>query len=279
MKIISVDERLAEQTGIKVLLLGESGAGKTWQLRTLGAELLARTLFLDIEAGDLAIGDLPVATIRPRTWGDLTDLAVILGGANCELSPLMRYSEAHYANAIKTIDPAPLTDCELLFIDSITAASRLSFQHAEQSPEAVNDRGKKDLWSIYGLHARQMIGWLLQLQQARGKHVVLVGILEKVTDKFNHFEWLPQIEGSKTGRELPGIVDQIITLQFIDFGDGIPTRAFVCTSPNPWGFPAKDRSGKLDQIEEPHLGKLIDKLSKKSSPAADTEIQQVKTGE
>ena len=68
------------------------------------------------------------------------------------------------------------------------------------------------------------------------------------------------MEGGKTGRELPGIVDQIITMQFVDFGDGNPVRAFVCTSPNPWGYPAKDRAGRLDQIEPPHLGKLIAKL-------------------
>jgi hypothetical protein len=34
----------------------------------------------------------------------------------------------------------------------------------------------------------------------------------------------------------------------------------VCTAPNPWNYPAKDRSGRLDQIEEPNLGKLIAKL-------------------
>ena len=45
------------------------------------------------------------------------------------------------------------------------------------------------------------------------------------------------------------IVDQIMTLQFIDFGDGKPTRAFVCTQPNAWTYPAKDRSGRLEQIE------------------------------
>ena len=27
------------------------------------------------------------------------------------------------------------------------------------------------------------------------------------------------MEGGKTGRELPGIVDQIITMQFVDFGE------------------------------------------------------------
>ena len=50
-------------------------------------------------------------------------------------------------------------------------------------------------------------------------------------------------------------------MQWIDFGEGAPTRAFVCTSPNAWGYPAKDRAGRLEQIEEPHLGKLIEKLT------------------
>ena len=68
------------------------------------------------------------------------------------------------------------------------------------------------------------------------------------------------MEGAKTGRELPGIVDQIITMNWIDFGDGKPVRAFVCTAPNPWGYPAKDRAGRLEQIEKPHLGELIAKL-------------------
>ena len=48
---------------------------------------------------------------------------------------------------------------------------------------------------------------------------------------------------------------------WIDFGDGKPVRAFVCTAPNPWNYPAKDRAGRLEQIEKPHLGELIAKLT------------------
>jgi hypothetical protein len=42
----------------------------------------------------------------------------------------------------------------------------------------------------------------------------------------------------------------------------------VCTAPNPWGFPAKDRSGKLDQTEPPHLGKLIAKILNREKPTS-----------
>ena len=33
---------------------------------------------------------------------------------------------------------------------------------------------------------------------------------EKITDDFNRSIWQPQIEGSRSGRELPGIVDQVV---------------------------------------------------------------------
>ena len=37
-------------------------------------------------------------------------------------------------------------------------------------------------------------------------------------------------------------------------------RRLVCKSGNPWGLPAKDRSGRLDLVEEAHLGRLIAKI-------------------
>ena len=43
--------------------------------------------------------------------------------------------------------------------------------------------------------------------------------------------------------------------------DGNPYRAFVCQTLNQWGYPAKDRSGRLDTLEEPHLGRLLEKMS------------------
>jgi hypothetical protein len=49
-------------------------------------------------------------------------------------------------------------------------------------------------------------------------------------------------------------------MNWVDFGDRKPVRAFVC-APNSWNFPAKDRSGRLDQLEPPNLGALIEKLT------------------
>jgi hypothetical protein len=229
-------------------------------LRTLDPE---RTLFLDLEAGDLAVKDVPVDTLRPETWEQCRDLACFLTGPNASLPPTACYSQAHYEAIRPAFEETPLDRYDNYFVDSITVAGRKCFGRSAEQPEAFSDRtGKRDVRGAYGLHAREMISWLTQLQHARGKNVIFVGILEFVTDEFKRGEWALQVEGQKTGRELPGIVDEVITMNFIDFGDGEPPmRCFVSTSPNPWGFPAGDRSGRLEQIEEPHLGRLIEKLT------------------
>jgi hypothetical protein len=255
LNIISADQRFAERRGVKALIVGPTGVGKTSLLRTLDPK---RTLFVEAEAGDLAVQDVAVDTICVNDWPTARDLACRIGGPNPSFPASVCYSQAHFDAVGGPVEN--LNEYGTIFIDSITAVSRNSFRWAEQQPEAFTARGVKDTRAAYGLHAREMLLWLHQLQHVREKNVVFVGILERVVDEFNRPEFTLQMEGAKTGRELPGIVDQIITMNWIDFGDGKPTRAFVCTSPNPWNYPAKDRAGRLEQIERPHLGELIAKL-------------------
>lgn len=63
------------------------------------------------------------------------------------------------------------------------------------------------------------------------------------------------------------MLDEVITLAILKADDGTPYRAFVTGVDNPWGFPSKDRSGRLAPIEEPHLGKLIAKCLGRTAAA------------
>ena len=259
LPIISADERLKEKRGIKGVIFGKSGIGKTSLLWTLDA---ATTLFMDMEAGDLAIEGWDGDSIRPRTWQDCRDFAVFIGGPNPALRDDQSYSQAHYAAVCEKFGgPTALDKYETIFIDSITVAGRLCFQWCKGQPQAFSEKtGKPDTRGAYGLHGQEMIGWLTHLQHTRGKNIWFVGILDEKLDDFNRKIFQPQIDGSKTGLELPGIVDQVVTMAEITAGDGQAFRAFVNHTLNPYGFPAKDRSGRLSSLEEPHLGKLMAKI-------------------
>ena len=259
LPIISADQRLAAPRSIKGCIFGKSGIGKTSLLWTLDP---ATTLFMDLEAGDLAIEGWAGDTIRPRTWDECRDFAVFIGGPNPALRDDQPYSQAHFDAVVARLgDPAQLDRYGTVFIDSITVAGRLCFQWTKGQPEAFSDKtGKPDIRGAYGLHGREMIAWLTHLQHTRSKNIWFVGILDEKLDDFNRKIFVPQIDGAKTGLELPGIVDEVISMVELKDDDGAPYRAFVCQTLNPFGFPAKDRSGRLDMIEEPDLGRLMDKI-------------------
>lgn len=259
-KIVKASERMQQKGGIKAVILGPSGIGKTTLLKTLPSE---GTLFFDLEAGDLAVEGWGGDTVQPRTWNDCRNLACLIGGPNPALRDDQDYSQAHFDHLNRDGLAEELAKYHTVFIDSITVAGRLCFQYAKGQPEAFSEKtGKPDTRGAYGLHGREMIAWLSQLQHARDRNVIFVGILENKEDGYGRPNWVAQIDGSKVGRELPGIVDEVLTLQELATEDGTKYRGMVCTSPNPWGYPAKDRSGRLEMIERPHLGDLFTKIKK-----------------
>lgn len=256
-KIITADERLAAPRAIKGVIFGPHGIGKTTLLTTMDP---AKTLFIDLEAGDLAIGDFPVSKVTIRTWEEARDFACLVGGPNPAFRADQSYSQAHYDH-VSSDTPASFLDAfDTFFWDSISVASRLCFQWATGQPEAVSEKtGKPDVRGAYGLIGRELVGWFTQIQHAE-KNTWLVGGLDTKTDDFNRPFYDPQIEGSQAAMKLPGIFDQIVSMVDLKDTNGKPYRAFVCHKINPWGYPAKDRSGCLEMIEKPHLGELMAKM-------------------
>jgi hypothetical protein len=263
-KIITADERLAQKAGIKGIIVGKAGIGKTSLLYTLDP---LTTLFVNAEAGELSVQDWGGDMVRLRTWPDARNLAAAVGGGNPALDDAEPYSIAH-AEAIR--GEMDFTKYETVFIDSITEVSRICFGWAQKQPEAFSEKtGKPDTRGAYGLMGREMVNWLKQFQHAPRVNVWLVGLLNEVKDDFGRVSFVMQVEGSKTALEAPGITDQVITMTQFTPEEGAPYRAFVTHAVNQWGFPAKDRSGRLDLIEEPHLGKLMAKISGPAKSAAE----------
>lgn len=267
MKIVSATERLSQKAGIKGIIVGPAGIGKTSLLYTLDPD---KTLFVNAEAGELSVQEWGGDMVRLRTWADARNLAAVVGGPNPAFGPEEIYSDAHHAAALAAIGEGSFDKYDTIFIDSITEVSRQCFSWAKQQPDSFSERtGKPDTRGTYGLLGREMVGWLKQFQHCPRHNVWLVGLLNEVKDDFGRISHVMQVEGAKTGLEAPGITDQMISMVQITPEEGTPYRAFVTQAINPWGYPAKDRSGRLDMIEEPHLGKLMAKISGPAKAAAE----------
>ena len=259
LQIISASERMAERRGVKALVCGLAGIGKTTLLKTLDPDT---TLFLDFEAGDLAVSDHPVDQVRPETWDECRNLAAFLAGPDRNAPDDAVYGRRHYEYALSIYGDSDINKYQTYFIDSLTVASRLCLRWSQQQPEASNSKGVPDMRSAYGLLGREMVAFITQLQQVRDKNVIFVCLMNENKDEFGRKTYDLQLEGSKIAREAPGIVDELITMAMIEPTAEAPGyRAFITDPGNHAGYPAKDRSGKLDPIEEPNLGKLLSKLT------------------
>ncbi|CTQ45680.1 ATP-binding protein [Roseibium aggregatum] len=265
-QLITLDQRLAQKPAVNICMFGEAGSGKTTQARTLPPE---KTLFLDLEAGTLALGGWGGTVLPINTWDEACMIASILHGPDPALAPEQRYSQAYYEYACATAGAdfvAALAQFEFVFVDSITVSGRHARTWAEQQAENKTQAGKVDTRGVYGTLGTEVVRWIEKLQHIRTKSVIVVGGLETKTDEFGRKEHIPLIEGSKAPREIPYIFDIVLTLQSFAADDGTKYRGFVTQQDNPDGFPAKDRSGVLDMIEQPNLYQLILKTQNSVRP-------------
>ena len=274
-RIITPDERQGEKRNIKGVILGPHGIGKTSLINTLPDP--SEVLFLNLEAGDLSVQDWPGVSINISTWQQAKDLACLTGGPDMAMMPIrgvpQAYGPEHYdyvSKANPELRDLVTKKIKILFWDSISVASRLCFKWAESQDESFAEKtGNKNLQGTYGLVGRELTAWFTHIQHTPGKSVWIVGGLDNKLDAYKLPIKVPQIEGQQAASKLPGIFDEIISMVEMKPENSKPYRAFVCHLVNPWGYPAKDRSGRLELLEQPHLGNLMRKISGPVKPVTE----------
>jgi phage nucleotide-binding protein len=207
--------------GVKLLVYGQAGAGKT----TLAASLPA-PIVLSAEGGLLSIQD--------------ADLPFI------EVDSMSTLKEAYTWIA----ESAEGKQYESVALDSISEIGEVVLAHEK--------RIAKDPRQAYGAMQEQMADIIRAFRDLPGRHVYMSAKLEKTQDEMGRILYAPSMPGNKTGQSLPYFFDEVLALRVEKDAEGKTQRALMCDSDGLWL--AKDRSGKLATWEAPNLGEIINKI-------------------
>ncbi len=207
-------------SGVKLLVYGQAGAGKTSLVKTL-----PQPIVLSAEGGLLSIQDADLPYIEINSMDDLREAWVWLGTAEG-----MGYQS--------------------VALDSISEIAEVCL-NAEK-------KATKDPRQAYGAMQEQMADVIRAFRDLPGRHVLMTAKLEKSQDEMGRILYAPSMPGNKTGQSLPYFFDEVLALRVERDADGNTQRALMCDGDGSWL--AKDRSGKLDAWEAPDLGAIINKI-------------------
>ena len=207
--------------GVKVLVYGQSGSGKTSLIKTLPAPLV-----LSAEGGLLSIADADVPFIEVSSTDTLKEA----------YQWVLNSDEAKHFQSIA--------------LDSISEIAEVVLNFEKKNT--------KDPRAAYGAMQEQMGDIIRGFRDLPGKNVYFSAKLEKTQDEMGRVLYAPSMPGNKVGQSLPYFFDEVLALRVERDADGNSQRALMCESDGLWQ--AKDRSGKLAAWEAPDLGEIIKKI-------------------
>jgi phage nucleotide-binding protein len=207
--------------GVKFLVYGAAGAGKTSLIKTL-----PNPIVLSAEAGLLSIQDADLPYIEITSLADLHEAYAWL-------------TTTEEGQSYKSVA-----------LDSISEIAEVVLNFEKKAT--------KDPRQAYGAMQDQMAEIIRAFRDIPGRHVYMSAKMEKSQDEHGRMMYAPTMPGNKAGQSLPYFFDELMALRVEKDADGVTQRALMCESDGLWQ--AKDRSGKLAAWEAPDLGAIIQKM-------------------
>lgn len=219
----STTDKEATDSGIKVLVYGESGVGKTVLCATAPAPII-----LSAESGLLSLKKFKIPVIKITTLADLEEAYKwIVAGKNG-------------ANTFQTI-------C----LDSITEMGEVVLANAKLTV--------KDPRQAYGELIERITKQIKQFRDLAGKNVYMAAKMEKSKDELSGMTLFgPSMPGQKMGPAMPYLFDEVFNLRICSTPEGRKYRALITEAD--LQYVAKDRSSALAAMEPPDLAKVFTKI-------------------
>jgi phage nucleotide-binding protein len=207
--------------GVKVLVYGQAGAGKTSLIATAPSPIV-----ISAEGGLLSIAAHEIPYVEIRTMEDLIDA----------------YNWACSSDDAKQF--------ETICLDSISEVAEVCL--------AYELKAQKDGRAAYGEMGQKMTG-LIRAFRDLPRNVYMSAKLEKSQDEMGRILYAPSMPGKSLTMQLPYFFDEVLALRVEKDAEGVAQRALMCDGDGLWS--AKDRSGRLDMWEQPDLGAVFRKIA------------------
>lgn len=210
--------------GIKVLVHGPAGAGKTSLCATTGAP----TIIISAESGLLSLRGFDIPVI--------------------EVKSLDQMYEAYDFIANTAEGQAFSWVC----LDSISEIAEVVLNYEKKAA--------KDPRQAYGALAEKMTDLIRAFRDLPGRNVYFSCKQERAKDEQSGaMLYFPSMPGNTLKQGVGYFFDEVFALRVEKDADGNPAR-WLQTSRD-YNFEAKDRSGSLEMFESPNLAEIAAKIS------------------
>ena len=215
-----------QDTGLKILVTGYAGVGKTVLCTTTGEP----TLIVSAEAGLLSIAhaDLPNARI-------------------VEITTFEQIDELY--NLLATRPDVPF---KWICIDSLSEIAEVVLAHEKTLT--------KDPRQAYGALIDKMSDVVRKFRDLPRFNVVMTAKMDRVKDDATGItRYGPMVPGNRLSQQLPYWFDEVFAMRVIPDPENGEERRWLQTGTDVQ-YEAKDRSGRLEMFEEPNLAAIAAKI-------------------
>jgi energy-coupling factor transporter ATP-binding protein EcfA2 len=174
----------ATRQGIKILVFGVSGCGKSSIFKSTG-----KTILINLESGDLALNDVDVDSITVRSLADL------------------REAYNYVANHTEEYDTVG--------IDSLTELSDMIVAELKSMPEYSSLKDALKMWMEF---TDVILKIAKSFRDLDGINVVITALDESVKKGFDEVV-VPMISGKKAQSKLVSLYDEVLYIRIGEDGD------------------------------------------------------------
>jgi phage nucleotide-binding protein len=207
---------------VKVLVYADSGVGKTTLIKTAPNPIIIST-----ESGLLPLSGLNIPVIKVTTYDDLIEAF-------------------QYVTDITNMD-----SFDTICLDSITDLA--------ESILTSYKKDHKDPRQAYGKLNDDIAEIIRAFRDIDTHHVYFTAKMNRVEDSNSGMaRYGAMMPGRTLSQQVPYFFDEVLCLQMAEDEDGVKYR-YLQTQPSVT-HTAKDRSGKLNDPEEPDLTKIFNKI-------------------